>query len=155
YGIRDDTWKVMEALEASGQPSWFRLGDRDLAMCLVRTQLLRDGESLTSAHGEVVRSLGVDARVLPMADQPVRTHVKRDGMGRPFQEFMIVDQAEGEIEDVAFHGAAQARMTQEVRASLRSAEAIVVGPSNPVISIGPILEVQGMREALKAADAPV
>jgi len=155
YGIRDDTWKVMDALEAAGRPTWFRLGDRDLAMCLVRTELLRDGERLTAAHGEVVRSLGVEARVLPMADQPVRTHVKRDGVWRPFQEFMIVDHSEGQIEDVAFHGAAQARLTQEIRAALRSAEVIVVGPSNPVVSIGPILQVQGMREALKQADAPV
>jgi LPPG:FO 2-phospho-L-lactate transferase len=81
--------------------------------------------------------------------------VKRDGVWRPFQEFMIVDHAEGKIEEVAFHGAAQARLTQETRSALRSAEVIVVGPSNPVVSIGPILQVQGMREALKQADAPV
>jgi LPPG:FO 2-phospho-L-lactate transferase len=155
YGIEDDTWEVMSALEAAGRPAWFRLGDRDLAMCLIRTELLRDGERLTVAHGAVVRALGVHASVLPMSDQPVRTHVKRDGLWRPFQEFMILDRAQGTIEAVDFHGAGSARVTPETRAALRAADAIVIGPSNPVISIGPILAVPGMREAIEASRAPV
>ncbi|HWH45411.1 MAG TPA: 2-phospho-L-lactate transferase [Thermoleophilaceae bacterium] len=155
YGIEDDTWEVMAALEAAGRPAWFRLGDRDLAMCLIRTELLRDGERLTVAHAEVVRGLGVQAQVLPMCDQPVRTHVRRDGLWRAFQEFMILDRAEGTIEEVAFHGAEHARITPEVRDALAHAEAIVVGPSNPVISIGPILAVPGMRETIAASPAPV
>ena len=155
FGIEDDTWEVMAALEAAGRPSWFRLGDRDLAMCLLRTALLREGERLTVAHGEVVRALGVNARVLPMSDQPVRTHVKRDGLWRPFQEFMILDRAQGEIEGVDLHGVEQARITPEAREALGTAEAIVIGPSNPVISIGPILAVPGIREAIAAAGAPV
>lgn len=155
FGIEDDTWEVMAALEAAGRPAWFRLGDRDLAMCLIRTELLRDGERLTAAHGAVVKGLGVAARVLPMADQSVRTHVERDGLWRPFQEFMILDRAEGEIQDVEFRGIGSARVTPEVREALGKAEAIVIGPSNPVISIGPILAVPGMREAIAASPAPV
>lgn len=155
FGIEDDTWEVMAALEAAGRPAWFRLGDRDLAMCLIRTELLRDGERLTAAHGAVVKGLGVAARVLPMADQSVRTHVERDGLWRPFQEFMILDRAEGEIQDVEFRGIESARVTPEVREALGKAEAIVIGPSNPVISIGPILAVPGMREAIAASPAPV
>ncbi|MEX1140906.1 MAG: 2-phospho-L-lactate transferase CofD family protein, partial [Thermoleophilaceae bacterium] len=73
YGIRGDTWEVMEALEAAGRPTWFRLGDRDLAMCLIRTEALRSGRRLTEAHAEVVRAMGVGARVLPMADGPAPT----------------------------------------------------------------------------------
>lgn len=155
YGIEDDTWEVMAALEAAGRPSWFRLGDRDLAMCLIRTELLREGERLTVAHGAVVHALGVQATVLPMCDQPVRTQVKRDGLWRPFQEFMILDRAQGEIEGVDLHGVEQARVSPEVRKSIAAADAIVIGPSNPVISIGPILAVPGMREALADARAPV
>ena len=155
YGIEDDTWEVMAALEAAGRPSWFRLGDRDLAMCLIRTELLRDGERLTVAHGAVVHALGVQAAVLPMCDQPVRTHVKRDGLWRPFQEFMILDRAQGEIQDVEVHGVEHARVSPEVRQAIAAADVIVIGPSNPVISIGPILAVPGMREALAEARAPV
>lgn len=155
FGIEDDTWEVMAALEAAGRPTWFRLGDRDLAMCLIRTELLRDGERLTAAHGAVVKALGVPARVLPMTDSPVRTHVERDGLWRPFQEFMILDRAEGEIQAIELRGIESARITPEVREVLRRADAIVIGPSNPVISIGPILAVPGMREAIADSPAPV
>jgi LPPG:FO 2-phospho-L-lactate transferase len=155
YGIRGDSWAVMDALEAAGRPSWFRLGDRDLAMCLIRTELLAAGRRLTEAHGEVVRAMGVEARVLPMADEPVRTRIAARGRELPFQEFMIVERAQGPLEAVDFAGAASARPTPEVLAALAAADAIVIGPSNPVASIGPILAVPGMRAALAAARAPV
>ena len=155
FGIEDDTWEVMAALEAAGRPVWFRLGDRDLAMCLIRTELLRDGERLTTAHGAVVKALGVPARVLPMTDASVSTHVERDGVWRPFQEFMILDRAQGEIQGVDLRGIESARVTPEVRDVLQHAEAIVIGPSNPVISIGPILAVPGMRELIASSPAPV
>jgi LPPG:FO 2-phospho-L-lactate transferase len=155
WGIRDDTWKVMEALEAAGRPAWFRLGDRDLAHCLVRTHRLRAGDRQTVAHAELVRALGVEAQVLPMADEPVRTHVLHAGTWRPFQEYMIIDGAPGPVEGVELRGAEEARPTREVLQAVERAQAIVIGPSNPVISIGPILAVPGMREALSAARAPV
>ena len=91
YGLRGDTWQVMDALEAAGRPAWFRLGDRDLAMCLIRTEELRAGRPLTEAHAAVVEALGVAARVLPMADEPVATRVHHGGRTLPFQEYMIVD----------------------------------------------------------------
>ena len=155
YGIRGDTWAVMEALEAAGRPAWFRLGDRDLAMCLVRTEALAAGERLTAAHAAVVRAMGVEARVLPAADRPVRTRVTARGRVVAFQEFMIVERAEGPVEDVEFAGAADAEPTPEVLAALADADAIVIGPSNPVASIAPMLAIPGMREAVAAAAAPV
>jgi LPPG:FO 2-phospho-L-lactate transferase len=155
WGLRDDTWQVMDALAAAGRPNWFRLGDRDLAMCLVRTELLRAGASLTEAHAAVVDALGVDARVLPMSDQPVTTWVTSGRRALPFQEFMIVERAEGPIEAVELRGLESARPTDAVLQAIAEADAIVIGPSNPVISIGPILALPGMREALIAAPAPV
>jgi LPPG:FO 2-phospho-L-lactate transferase len=155
WGLRGDTWKVMDALESGGRPPWFRLGDRDLAMCLLRTAALRAGARLTEAHSEVVRAMGVCARVLPMSDDEVRTWVRTATGWRAFQEFMIVDRTEPEIEEVAVRGADTARPAPEVLDALAHAEAVVIGPSNPVISIGPILAVGGMREAIAAAGAPV
>ena len=155
YGIRGDSWEVMTALERAGRPAWFRLGDRDLAMCLVRTELLRDGHRLTEAHAAVVAAMGARAQVLPMCDEPVATWVTARGRSLPFQEFMVVERAQGPIEDVELRGIGAAGPTPEVKAALAAAEAIVIGPSNPVISIGPIVAVPGMREALRAADAPV
>lgn len=154
WGIEGDTWKVMDALEAAGRPAWFRLGNRDLAMCLLRTRLLHEGRPLTEAHADVVDALGVGAPVLPMADEPVATWVRSDGEWRPFQEFMILVRG-AQPEAVEFRGAADARPTPAVLDAITSAEAIVIGPSNPFISIGPILAVPGMREALAAAGAPV
>jgi LPPG:FO 2-phospho-L-lactate transferase len=155
WGLRGDTWKVMEALEAAGRPHWFRLGDRDLAMCLVRTERLRSGERLTEAHAAVVEAMGVGARVLPMSDQRVATWVGVRGRMMPFQEFMIVERAEGPIEVVELRGVEKARPTDAVLDAIARAEAIVIGPSNPVISIGPTLALPGMREALRSASAPV
>jgi LPPG:FO 2-phospho-L-lactate transferase len=155
WGLRDDTWNVMEALEAAGRPPWFRLGDRDLAMCLVRTEHLRAGSTLTDAHAAVVDAMGVRARVLPMSDQPVATWVGARGCMVPFQEFMILQGGEGPIEAVELRGVGEARPTDAVLEAIARAEAIVIGPSNPVISIGPILELQGMRAALRDAAAPV
>jgi LPPG:FO 2-phospho-L-lactate transferase len=155
YGIRGDSWQVMEALERAGRPTWFRLGDRDLAMCLVRTELLRGGRRLTEAHAAVVEGMGAPARVLPMCDEPVATQITSGGRTLPFQEFMIVEQARGPIEGVELRGVGSARPTDEVLAALAEAEAIVIGPSNPVISIGPILAVPGMREAVSGSPAPV
>jgi LPPG:FO 2-phospho-L-lactate transferase len=155
WGIRDDSWGVMEALEAAGRPTWFRLGDRDLAMCLVRSERLHAGDRLTDAHAEVVRALGVHAQVVPMSDAPVRTHVRTPAGWRPFQEFMIVDRAAAPIQAVELRGIEQAAPPPEALAAIAEADAILIGPSNPIVSIGPILAVPGMREALAAAPAPV
>lgn len=151
WGIAGDTW---EAMAAAGDDAWFRLGDRDLEMCRVRTGALRAGARLTDAHALVVHALGLRAAVLPMCDEPVRTRVKAGGAWLPFQEFMIQHRGE-RPEGVELDGIDQARPTPEVLQAIADAEAIVIGPSNPVISIGPILRVPGMRDALKQARAPV
>ena len=124
-------------------------------MCLVRTEALRRGARLTDAHAEVVRAMGVEARVLPMSDDPVRTRVRTPAGWRDFQEFMIADRAAGPVEEVRFDGVPAARPSPDAIEAIGAAEAIVIGPSNPVISIGPILAVSGIREALTAARAPV
>jgi LPPG:FO 2-phospho-L-lactate transferase len=158
WGIAGDTWQVMDALEEAGRPPWFRLGDRDLAMCLVRTEVLHSGGRLTEGQAQVSRAVGVDARVLPMCDEPVRTRVKLGGRWLAFQEFMITESGKSggvEIEGVELDGIEDARPTPEVLAALENADTIVIGPSNPVISIGPILAVPGMRDAIEAASAPV
>jgi LPPG:FO 2-phospho-L-lactate transferase len=155
WGIAGDTWNVMAALEDAGRPVWFRLGDRDLAMCLIRTELVRSGARLTDAHAAVTRGAGAVARVLPMSDHRVRTRVRAGGRWRDFQEFMIVDRAAAPVEAVDFEGAADARPTAEVLDAVATAEAVVIGPSNPVISIGPMLALEGMREALRDTLAPV
>ncbi len=154
YGVRGDTWEVMTALAQAGRETWFRLGDRDLALCLLRTELLRAGRRLTEAHAAVLEGLGTRARVLPMSDEPVRTHVRADGRWWPFQEFMIVAGARPSVDEVDLRGIAQAGPSPEVLEALGNAEAIVIGPSNPVISIGPILAVPGMRQAITDAGAP-
>jgi LPPG:FO 2-phospho-L-lactate transferase len=155
WGLRGDTWQVMDALERAGRPHWFRLGDRDLAMCLLRTEQLRAGHSLTRAHATVVEAMGVESRVLPMSDQLVTTWVEAGGRTLPFQEFMIVEQARGPIDSVELRGIDRAAPSDAVLQAVAEAEAIVIGPSNPVISIGPILALPGMREALRGAPAPV
>jgi LPPG:FO 2-phospho-L-lactate transferase len=155
WGLRDDTWQVMDALERAGRAPWFRLGDRDLAMCLLRTERLRAGHGLTESHRSVVDAMGVSARVLPMSDQRVSTWVGVRGRKLPFQEFMIVERADGPIEAVELRGLHRAPPSDAVLQAIAQADAIVIGPSNPVISIGPILALPGMREALRAAPAPV
>ena len=151
WGIAGDSFDEMKRHE----DPWFQLGDRDLELCRVRTDALAEGVRLTEAHARVVDAVGVKHRVLPMSDQPVRTHVRTPKGLRPFQEFMIVDRWAGPIEEVVLRGIEDARPTAEIRGALAAAEVIVIGPSNPVISIGPILAVPGMREALREADAPV
>ncbi len=158
WGLEDDTFNVMDGLRELGVDVWFNLGDRDLAVGLRRRQILDEGGRLTNALDDLGRALGLRARVLPMTDEPVRTRVLADGAWWPFQEFMIVRQRTppaAVIEDVEFGGIAAARPTAEVLEAIATARAIVIGPSNPIISILPILEIPGMREALREAAAPV
>ena len=155
WGIRGDTSTVFERLVRLGEPDWFRLGDRDLATCLRRRHLLDQGARPTEAQARIAAGLGVRARVLPMSDDPVRTRVRTPGGWRGFQEYMIVDGALPPIEEIEFAGVREATPTPEVLEAIAGADAIVIGPSNPVISIGPILAVPGMREAIAASRAPV
>lgn len=155
WGIRGDSYTAFERLKALGAPDWFGLSDRDLALCLERRRRLDRGDRLTSIATEFAHALGVRATVLPMCDEPVRTRVRTPAGWREFQEYLVHDHAGPPIEEVEFAGIGDASLSEEVRAAIESADAIVIGPSNPVISIGPILAVPGMSELLAGARAPV
>ena len=155
WGIRDDTFVAFERLARLGAPAWFGLSDRDLAACLYRREFLAAGGRHTDAQAQIATALGVEARVLPMSDAPVRTRVLTDAGWRELQEYLVLDRGEPEVRGVELDGIAAAEPTPEVLNAIENAEAIVVGPSNPVISIGPILAVPGMREAIATSEAPV
>jgi LPPG:FO 2-phospho-L-lactate transferase len=155
WGIRDDTFTVFERLTRLGAPDWFGLSDRDLAACLYRREFLDAGGRLTDAQAQIARALGVAAAVLPMCEEPVRTRVRTAAGERGLQEYLIVDRGDPEVLGVELEGIAEAEASPEVVEALSRAEAIVIGPSNPVISIGPILAVAGVREAIAASGAPV
>jgi LPPG:FO 2-phospho-L-lactate transferase len=156
WGLKDDTFAVMDALRQLDVDVWFNLGDRDLAWCLERARMqAEDGLSPTAALARLNESLGVSARVLPMSDDPVRTWVRNAAGWHSFQEFMIRQGAAGIVEGLEFRGAEQAQPSEQALAAIAAAGAIVIGPSNPLASIAPILAVPGIREALLAADAPV
>jgi LPPG:FO 2-phospho-L-lactate transferase len=155
WGIRDDSFTAFERLKQLGAPSWFGLSDRDLAACLYRRQFLDEGGRPTDAQAQIARALGVRARVLPMSDSPVRTRVLTEAGPRGLQEYLILDGGRLAVTGVELEGIEAAAPTAQVLDALGSAEAIVIGPSNPVISIGPILAVPGMREAIAASPAPV
>jgi len=153
WGLDGDTFFAMDQLRALGDAVWFNLGDRDLAIGLHRAQRLAGGGRLTSVIDDVRRAFGVAARVLPPSDDELRTYVKARGEWRAFQDFMVRLRGRGPIEDIEYRGAATARPSDEVVSAVREASAIVIGPSNPVLSIDPILTV--LADAIREADAPV
>jgi LPPG:FO 2-phospho-L-lactate transferase len=155
YGFAGDEFIVHEHLRRLGAPGWFALSDRDLATSLYRTHFMAEGGTLTAAQGQIANSLGARAAVLPMCEQPVRTFVDTPAGWRGLQEYLILDHGEGEVRGVRLDGIEAATATAEVKTALGGAELILIAPSNPVISIGPILSVAGVREAIEAADATV
>jgi LPPG:FO 2-phospho-L-lactate transferase len=155
WGIRDDSFAAFERLARLGAPDWFSLSDRDLAACLYRRQFMADGGRQTDAQAQIARALGVRAAVLPMSDSPVRTVVHTAGGRRGLQEYLILDGGRPAVDGVELEGIDEAEPTPEVLAALREADAVVIGPSNPVISIGPILALPGLREAIAAGGGPV
>jgi LPPG:FO 2-phospho-L-lactate transferase len=155
WGLAGDTFHVMDGLRGIGVEVWFNLGDEDLALGIERARRLDQGERLTDAHAAIVAGLGVPARILPMSDAPVRTQVMAGERWWPFQEYMIRVRAESQVQDIELRGAGAAGATPEVLEAIAGARAIIIGPSNPIISIGPILAVQGMRDALRDSRAPV
>lgn len=155
WGLAGDTFAVMNGLRELGVEVWFNLGDRDLAIGIERARALDAGARPTEAQARVAAALGVRARVLPMSDRPVRTWVLAGGRWWSLQEFMIVRRGAGPIEDVELRHVRAASPTPEVLEAVRTARAIVIGPSNPIISIGPILALPSMRDAIRASGAPV
>jgi LPPG:FO 2-phospho-L-lactate transferase len=159
WGIAGDTFAVMDGLKSIGVEVWFNLGDQDLAIGLERARRLQSGERLTEVHAHIAKAMQAPGTILPTSDTPIRTKVRTEDRWWPFQEYMI--RAAGATDaapipvDVEFHGARAAQPTPEVQNAIATAQVIVIGPSNPIISIGPILAVPGVREALTQTDAPV
>lgn len=155
WGVRDDSFHCLAAMAALGQETWFNLGDRDLATHLFRTERLRAGQTLTEITDAIRRSLGVRSRILPMSDQPVRTRVLTPEGWLGFQEFFVREKARVELLDVTCEGAAHARPAPGVIEAIHGARAVIVCPSNPITSIGPILAVPGVIQALGETRAKV
>jgi LPPG:FO 2-phospho-L-lactate transferase len=151
WGLAGESWAVMHALERYGEEGWFRLGDRDVATHIVRTDRLRMGARLTDVLRELQRSLGVRAAILPMADEPVRTQVRTDDGWLDFQDYFVRLRQVPDVHEVRFLGIETARPTAEVVAAVGAADVVVIAPSNPIVSIGPILAVPGMPELLDGA----
>jgi LPPG:FO 2-phospho-L-lactate transferase len=155
WGIKDDSFTVFDRLVKLGTPDWFRLSDRDLATCLYRKEFVAEGGRRTDAQAQIARALGVRAAVLPMCEEPVRTQVRTADGWRGLQQYLVAEHAQAPVEEVQIEGIDQATPTPEVLEALSGAGAIVVGPSNPVISIGPILSMPAVRDAIAASSAPV
>jgi LPPG:FO 2-phospho-L-lactate transferase len=139
WGIRGETWTVMDALAEYGEEAWFRLGDRDFATHIARTARIREGRALTTVVLALQRAIGLPTAILPMTDEPVRTQVRTDEGWLDFQEYFVHRRQAPEVHEVRFHGIEAAAPTAQVLAALDAAEVIVIGPSNPIVSIGPIL----------------
>jgi LPPG:FO 2-phospho-L-lactate transferase len=155
WGVRGETWSAAEMLERYGAPTWFRLGDRDLATSILRTQRLRGGDRLTGVTARLAGALGVRARLLPMSDDSVRTLVRTDDGWLEFQRYFVERHHEDEVRELRYDGVDAARPTPEALDALGSAQLIILAPSNPFLSIEPILQLDGIEEALRAARAPV
>jgi LPPG:FO 2-phospho-L-lactate transferase len=155
WGLTDETFHALDQIARFGEPVWFNLGDRDLATHLHRTRLLREGRTLTQITRGIAQALGVTATVLPMSDQPVRTRILGPDGWLAFQEYFVREKAQVEVRGVNYAGAPVARPAPGVLDALRTADAVLVCPSNPITSIGPILAVPGLVAALRATDATV
>jgi LPPG:FO 2-phospho-L-lactate transferase len=151
WGLEGETFAAAEMLERYGEETWFRLGDRDLATHIVRTARLRNRERLTDVCRALQRSLGVAAAILPMTDDEVQTEVRTDDGWLEFQDYFVARHQEPEVRDVRFRGIASATATRDVRAAIAHAAAVVLAPSNPIVSIGPILALHGIRPAIAEA----
>jgi LPPG:FO 2-phospho-L-lactate transferase len=155
WGLVDETFHALDQIARFGEPVWFNLGDRDLATHLHRTRLLREGGTLTEATRAIAQALHVTATVLPMSDQAVRTRILGPDGWLAFQEYFVREKAQVEVRAVNYAGAPSARPAPGVLDALRTADAVLVCPSNPITSIGPILAVPGVVEGLRATEAAV
>ena len=158
WGRADETWHFMDALEKLGGETWFRLGDRDLALHVTRTQMLAAGKTLTEATAHVCERLGVAHPVLPMSDDPVRTTVHTAGGPLAFQHYFVRDRCEPAVQGFEFAGINQARLNPQIQACLEGpgkVDGIIICPSNPFVSVDPLLSIPGARQALTGAGVPI
>jgi LPPG:FO 2-phospho-L-lactate transferase len=155
WGLRDESFRTLGEMVRFGEPTWFNLGDRDLATHLHRTHLLAEGRSLSEVTAKLAADLGVRHAVLPMSDQPVRTRVLGPDGWLGFQEYFVREKTQVEVRAVEYAGAPEARPAPGLVEAIGAADAVLVCPSNPVTSVGPILSVPGIVEALHGTRAPV
>ncbi|MBA3533322.1 MAG: 2-phospho-L-lactate transferase [Ardenticatenales bacterium] len=155
WGLADETWHTFETLERIGSAPWFRLGDRDLATHLTRTTLLHEGKPLTEVTARLARGWGVQARLLPVTDDRLRTIVHTEIGPLAFQDYFVRHRWEPAIQAIRFEGEGSAQVTAVVQDALRSAEAIILCPSNPFVSIEPLLRAAPLRELLRASTVPI
>ena len=157
WGRHDETWSFMETMQSLGGETWFQLGDRDLALHVERTRRLRNGESLSAVTTDLCRRLGIGPRVIPMTDDRVRTRLLTEEGWIDFQEYFVHRRCEPVVRELQFHGAAEARAHPEFLAALAdpALRAVVICPSNPFISVEPILAIPGVRQALVDCAAPI
>jgi LPPG:FO 2-phospho-L-lactate transferase len=154
WGRSGETWQALETVESLGGESWFRLGDRDLGLHLVRTQALRAGESLSVATARIVRALGIETRLLPATDDRLRTWIGTPAGEFPFQEWFVARGHRDEVDGVRFDGAETAHAAAGVLEAIDEADVLLLAPSNPYVSIGPILAVGEIRAALARRRVP-
>ncbi len=153
WGVAGDTYTALDMLERLGAEAWFRIGDADLAVHVRRNQLLGEGASLTAATAEMASALGVATRILPITDDPVRTRIGTDAGELGFQEYFVQRRQVDAVVSLRFEGAEQAVANPLALDALRDADLLVIGPSNPLVSIGPILAIPGVRAAIGSAAA--
>lgn len=154
WGRAEDSFTVLRTMGLLGGEDWFRLGDKDLAVHLRRTEWLRQGVSLTEITDRLRRAFGIPSQIFPMSDSPVRTLVHTDEGDLPFQHYFVARRCEPSVMDVSYVGAAEATLPEAARAALLAADAVIFCPSNPYLSIDPILSVDGVRSLLKKIRAP-
>lgn len=157
WGVEGETWNCLEALSELGGPNWFRLGDRDIATHLYRTQRLREGAPLSEVTAEICAAFNISQRVLPMSDDPVSTIVHTAEGEMPFQDYFVRHRCEPRVTGFHFAGADRAAMHPELRAAIDSPHlrAVIFCPSNPFVSIAPILAIPGMEDALRSIHTPI
>ncbi|SRR5579883_3222810 len=155
WGIRNDTYHTMQQLHSYGYENWFNLGDRDLATHIHRTNLLRQGQTFSEITDQLRQSLGLRLRVIPMSDQPMATHIQTPAGLIHFEEYLVQRHCSDKVEDVVFVGKEHAKPAPGVLDAIKQAEAILIAPSNPIVSIGSILAVPGIHDALHEAQGMV
>jgi LPPG:FO 2-phospho-L-lactate transferase len=155
WGLRDETFRCLEEISRYGMPDWFRIGDRDVATHITRTALLQSGFTLSEVTARMAESLGVKAAILPATDHPVRTKIETLGETLSFQEFFVRERWQPSVRSVTYVGAAEAHAPPAVLNSIRDSRLIIVAPSNPITSVGPILAIHDIRDALRCTRAEV
>jgi len=155
WGISGDTFECLKTLGKLGFETWFKLGDRDLAIHIVRTKILKEGKALSQATAELCKMLGIKARLVPMSNDPVRTKIVSGKLILDFQDYFVKRKTKDEVTDVVFEGAEKAKPAPGILEAIKEAERVVICPSNPILSIAPILSISMIKDQLKRTDAYV